>query len=95
MDKKEIIDKTIHEPNRLRIMAQLSVIEVCDMVFLQKQLSLTWGNLSSHLTKLESTGNISINKEFIGKKPKTTIKITDVGKQNFEGYRQQMKEILD
>ena len=51
-----VLDKIIHEPNRLRLMAQLYVVEIADMIFLQQQLGLTWGNLSSHLSRLEKKG---------------------------------------
>ncbi|MFX0108401.1 MAG: transcriptional regulator, partial [Candidatus Hodarchaeota archaeon] len=44
------IDKIIHEPSRLKIMAQLYVVESADYVFLMKQLGFTWGNISSHLS---------------------------------------------
>jgi len=50
------IDKIIHEPARLRIMMILSGIEQVDFNFLLKTLSLTRGNLSRHMEKLESTG---------------------------------------
>ena len=57
------------------------------MIYLKNALNLTWGNLSSHLTKLEEKGYISINKQFIGKKPYTILQITPLGKERFENYR--------
>ena len=88
-------NKIIHEPNRLRLMAQLYVVEIADMVFLQHQLDLTWGNLSSHLTKLEKEGYVFIKKEIFEKKPRTTVKITELGQQQFLRYRNQMKALLE
>ena len=90
-----VFDKIIHEPNRLRLMAQLYVVEIADMVFLQHQLDLTWGNLSSHLTKLEKEGYVFIKKEIFEKKSRTTIKITELGQQQFLRYRKQMKALLE
>jgi len=90
-----LFDKIIREPNRLRIIAQLYVVEVADMVFLQQQLDLTWGNLSSHLKKLKEEGYVLINKEFIEEKPRTTVKITKLGQQQFLEYRKQMITLLE
>ena len=90
-----VFDKTIHEPNRLRLMAQLYVVEVVDMVFLQHQLDLTWGNLSSHLSKLKKEGYVLIKKDFIEEKPRTTVKITELGQQQFLNYRKHMKALLE
>ena len=57
------INKLIHEPARLKIMAQLYVIESADFLFLMRQIGLTFGNLSAHLSKLEAAGYIEIEKE--------------------------------
>jgi len=99
-DKKKttssiVFNKIIHEPNRLKIIAQLSVVEVADMVFLQHQLDLTWGNLSSHLKKLKEEGYVIIKKEFIEEKPRTTVKITELGQKQFLKYRKQMIALLE
>ncbi|MBU0497902.1 MAG: transcriptional regulator [Candidatus Thermoplasmatota archaeon] len=88
------IDKLIHEPARLNIMALLSVVESADFLFLMRQTGLTFGNLSAHMTKLENAGYIIIIKEFIGKKPHTMLKLTDKGKQAFEDYRRQMRQFF-
>jgi DNA-binding transcriptional ArsR family regulator len=89
------IDKIIHEPARLNIMAHLYVIESADFLFLMRQTSLTFGNLSSHMSKLESAGYIEIKKEFIGKKPHTMIVLTEQGRVAFEEYRKKMKQFFD
>ena len=67
------IDKTIHEPARLIIMAHLFVVERADFLFLMRHTGLTFGNLSSHMSKLEGAGYIEVEKEFIGKKPNTKL----------------------
>lgn len=89
------IDKIIHEPARLNIMAHLFVIESADFLFLMRQTGLTFGNLSSHMSKLENAGYIEIKKEFIGKKPHTMIFLTKQGRVAFEKYRNQMKQFFD
>jgi len=89
------IDKTIHEPARLMIMAHLFVVESADFLFLQRQTGLTWGNLSSHLSKLETTGYIAVEKEFLDKKPHTVLRLTDKGRVAFQEYRRSMKQVFE
>jgi DNA-binding MarR family transcriptional regulator len=89
------IDRLIHEPARLMILALLYVVESGDFTFLMRQTGLTWGNLSSHLSKLEVAGYVQIEKEFVGKKPHTMLRLTDEGRAAFREYRQSMKQVLD
>ncbi len=88
------LDKIIHDPKRLLILAQLYVVDGVDMVFLKHQLDLTWGNLSSHVSKLEQAGFIEVLKEIVLKKPRTTLKITLLGQERFLDYREKMMKLL-
>ncbi len=94
-DDNTEIDKLIHEPARLKIVAQLYVVDSADMVFLMQQTELTWGNLSSHVSKLENAGYVEVKKEFIEKKPRTTLTLTSEGRTAFEEYRENIKRMLD
>ena len=89
------VDKVIHEPARLNIMANLYVIDSADFLFMMRQTGLTFGNLSAHMSKLEEAGYIEIIKEFVGKKPHTMLKLTEKGKQAFDDYRKQMKTFFN
>ncbi|MCX6093901.1 MAG: transcriptional regulator [Candidatus Bipolaricaulota bacterium] len=88
------IDRVIHEPARLLLVAHLYVVESADYVFLMQNTDFTWGNLSSHLSKLEETGYVEIVKDFIGRKPHTMVKLTAAGRRAFDTYRRQMRELL-
>ena len=57
-------ERLIHQPARLRIMAYLFVVNKADMVFLKNQTELTWGNLSSHISKLEETDLVKVEKTY-------------------------------
>ena len=88
------IDRLIHEPARLLITAHLYVLESADYVFLMQNTGLTWGNLSSHLSKLEEGGYVKITKEFVERRPHTMAKLTDAGRRAFDAYRRQMKALF-
>ncbi len=75
-------------------MSYLYVVESADFVFLRNQTNLTDGNLSSHLTKLESAGYLEIEKRFKGKKPQTMLKLSAKGRKAFELYRKKMEQVL-
>ncbi len=89
------IDKVIHEPARLNIVAHLYVVESADFLFIMRQTGLSFGNLSSHMGKLERAGYAKIIKEFIGKKPHTMLQLTKKGREAFDIYRNQMKQIFE
>ena len=89
------IDQVIHAPARLMVLTYLYVVESADYVFLMHLTGLTWGNLSTHLTKLEEAGYITINKEFMGRKPHTTINLTKQGRNAFKEYKKSLQQVLD
>ena len=95
IQKIKEIDKIIHEPARLNIMANLYVIDSADFLFMMRRTGLTFGNLSAHMSKLEGAGYIKIIKEFIGKKPHTMLKITEEGKKAFDNYTKKMKTFFN
>ena len=97
-DKTEFpdcIDRVIHEPARLKVLALLYVIESADFLFIMRQTGLTFGNLSSHMNKLQEAGYISILKEFIGKKPHTMLGLTEIGRAAFKDYKKKMQQFFD
>ncbi len=100
IDKIDDIDKYIHEPSRLKILAHLYSLELTDYTYLKNLTNFSWGKLSTHLDKLEEIGYIKLEKKFIqrtkhGRKvSKTFINLTKKGKTAFENYRRSMKQIL-
>jgi DNA-binding MarR family transcriptional regulator len=90
----EEIDPLIHSPARLKVMTYLYVVEKIDFVYLQRVTALTWGNLSKHVTKLEEAGYVETEKTFENKKPKTTLWLTDQGREAFQKYKDNLQEIF-
>jgi DNA-binding MarR family transcriptional regulator len=88
------IDPLIHAPARLIVMTYLYVVESLDFVYLKRVTDLSWGNLSTHLSKLEEAGYVRINKSFQGKKPRTMIQLTERGRAAFRNYKDDMQQVL-
>ena len=89
------IDRLVHEPARLMILAVLYVVERADFVYLLNQTELTRGNLSSHLSRLEDAGYVEVQKEFVDKIPRTLLRLTDTGREAFQAYRRGMLQMLE
>ena len=88
------LDPIIHAPARLAILSILITVENANFTFLKESTGTTDGNLSTHLTKLEESGYVSIEKKFVGKKPQTTCAITKKGRTAFEKYLEQLEQIV-
>jgi DNA-binding transcriptional ArsR family regulator len=87
------LDRLVHEPTRLAILAALSACASADFLFLQRITGLTKGNLSSHLAKLEEAGLVVIEKRIMDKKTQTRARLSDAGREAIESYWQEMEAL--
>ena len=92
------LDDVIHQPLRLRIMAALNALPVANGLEFSKLKKLTGatdGNLGSHLSTLESAGYVRIDKDFVGKRPRTRASVTPAGGRAFRGHMDYLREIME
>ncbi len=87
------INRVVHEPVRLAILKILTSAKEVDFNFLLTTLGLTKGNLATHISKLEMAGFIEVKKEFRGKIPHTSYRITRTGRHQFQKYWKNMKAL--
>jgi DNA-binding transcriptional ArsR family regulator len=94
-DARDIValDKVIHEPARLAIMAVLYASDAADFLFLLNCTGLSKGNLSTHIAKLEEAGYVEVTKSFKGKIPNTAYALTRQGRTAFTRYHKGLREI--
>jgi DNA-binding transcriptional ArsR family regulator len=88
------LDRVIHEPARLLIVALLAGVKEADFLWVQRESALTKGNLSSHLAKLEESGYIEIEKTYRGRIPLTILRLTRQGRTAFDAYKRNMNGLL-
>jgi DNA-binding transcriptional ArsR family regulator len=88
------IDRIIHEPTRLMVVALLAAVKEADFPYLHHSTRLTKGNLSVHLSKPEEAGYVEIEKTFRGKYPLTICRLTERGREVLDNYRKVMKAAL-
>jgi len=84
------VDRIVHEPGRLMVLACLSVVVRADFLYVMRETGLTQGNLSSHLAKLEAAGYVAVEKTFVGKVPRTLLQLTDQGREALRAYRDRL-----
>jgi DNA-binding MarR family transcriptional regulator len=88
------IDRLVHEPARLVIMATLFVVDEADFVYLAQQTGLTAGNMNSHIARLVDGGYVSVEKTFAANRPRTIYQLTEEGRTSLQNYRQQVGNLL-
>jgi DNA-binding MarR family transcriptional regulator len=89
------LNRIIHEPGRLKIVAHLAGLKECDFIYLLNEIGMSKGNLSTHLTRLEAAGYIQIDKTYRGKTPLTVLRLTEAGHAAFKEYFQTLKTALN
>ena len=90
-----VLNQLIHESGRLVLVSSLYVVDEADFVYLANRTGFTSGKISSHMTKLEAAGYVDVSKGFVGKRPRTTYRLTEMGRQAFEDYRANIEGLLN
>ncbi len=88
------LDRVIHEPARLLIVALLAGVNEADFLWMQRESELTKGNLSGHLAKLEDAGYVEVEKTYRGKIPMTLLRLTRKGRAALETYKKSLNGLL-
>lgn len=88
------LNKEFESRVRLGIMSVLMVNDWVDFTEMKTVLEITDGNLASHSTALEKSNHIEIKKEFVGKKTRTSYRVTNAGRKAFEDHLGALEKLL-
>lgn len=88
------LNPLLHSQLRLAVMSILISVEEADFTFLKEKTNATAGNLSVQIEKLNEADYINIKKSFVGKRPKTTCKITKTGIKAFDEYIKDLQQYI-
>lgn len=91
---KPKFDELIHAPTRLSLVSLLAATEWAEFRFLRDSAGLSDSALSKQLTALEAAGYIEIRKGFVGKRPRTSARLTSVGRAAFDRHVAALREIV-
>ena len=88
------LDRVIHEKGRLTIMSLLAASPELSFTEMRDTLSMTDGNLTSHVRTLQEAGYLSVSKSYQGNRPLTTCSLTAAGKKAFTSYINLLEQIV-
>lgn len=88
------LNKNFESRVRLGIMSVLMVNDWIDFTEMKSLLNITDGNLASHSSALEKAGYIEVKKEFVGKKPKTSYRVTNIGRAAFVSHLNSLEKLI-
>jgi DNA-binding MarR family transcriptional regulator len=88
------LDPLLHDGSRLAIVSVLAAADGLTFTELRDTLAMTDGNLSVHLQKLEKKGYVAIEKQFVGRRPQTTCRLTKPGHRAFARYLDHLEAIV-
>jgi DNA-binding transcriptional ArsR family regulator len=91
---KPKFDELIHAPTRLSIVSLLAATEWADFTFIRDSIGLSDSALSKQLTTLEDAGYVEIRKGFVGKRPRTSARLTSAGRAAFDQHVVALQEIV-
>ena len=91
---KPRFDELIHAPTRLSIVSLIAATEWADFKFIRDSNGLSDSALSKQLTTLEEAGYVEIRKSFVGKRPRTSVRLTSVGRAAFDQHVAALQEIV-
>ena len=89
------IDTAVHGPVRLGVLTALQMDGKLDFTTLKKRLDVADGALGLHLRNLEERGYVDCKKAFIGRRPKSTYRITRAGRSALRDYLSKMQQLID
>ena len=89
------LDSAVYGPVRLGVLTALQVDGALDFTSLRKRLDVADGAIGIHLRKLEDVGYLSCKKSFVGRRPKSTYRITAAGRRALSNYLDAMQKVID
>ena len=87
-------DELIHAPTRLSLVSLLAATEWADFKYLRDAARLSDSALSKQLTTLEDAGYVDIRKTFVGRRPRTSARLSAAGRRAFEAHIAALQEIV-
>jgi len=87
-------DELIHAPTRLSIVSLLAASQWADFQFIRDSVGLSDSALSKQLATLEQAGYVEIGRGFVGKRPRTSARLTPAGRAAFEQHVAALQEMV-
>lgn len=89
------LDTAVHGPIRLGVLTVLALDGPLDFTTLKQRLAVSDGAIAPQLRKLEEIGYLHCRKSFVGRRPKSTYRITATGRKALDHYLRTMQTVID
>ena len=89
------LDTAVHGPIRLGVLTALQIDGPLDFTTLKKRLRVSDGAMGMHLRKLEESGYVNCRKAFVGRRPRTTYRVTSMGRRALVKYLEAMQQVIE
>ncbi len=89
------LSRVIHAPVRLAVVAALHAGGEESFTGLKRTAQATDGNLTIHMQVLEENGIVRVRKRFVGRRPRTTYRLTNKGRRAFREYLSCMARMVE
>jgi DNA-binding HxlR family transcriptional regulator len=88
------LNPVIHGKLRLALLSLLSGVDEAEFTWLRAKTGATDGNLGAQLMKLEEAGYVTVEKQFVARKPQTLYRMTEAGRAALSEYVDALKQLL-
>lgn len=89
------LDTVVHGPIRLGVLTSLQIDGSLDFTHLKLRLGVADGALGTHLLKLEEVGYVTCKKSFVGRRPKSTYRITAAGRRALRKHLDMLRRVIE
>lgn len=89
------LDETIHAPVRFSVMATLASAEEAEFAFVRDGVQVSDSVLSKTVTALEKAGYVEVRKGYVGKRPRTWLRLSRRGRDAFAAHVGALRAIAD
>lgn len=92
--RSRLVDEFTH-PVRFSLMAALAGVENIDFATLRDHLQVSDSVLSRQVTSLEASGMVGVKKGYVGKRPRTWLKLTPQGRTAWDAHLAALRAIAE
>jgi DNA-binding MarR family transcriptional regulator len=87
------LDEVIHAPVRFSIVAALATTDEAEFGAVRDAIEVSDSVLSKQVSTLEAAGYVKVRKGYVGKRPRTWLKLTRAGRAAYERHLAALRAI--
>lgn len=88
------LDPLVHQPARLSILAALATVGEVEFSTMRDLIEISDSLLSRYVTTLRKAGYVNVRKGFVGKRARTWLSLTNLGRKAFDAHVEILSEIV-